>query len=161
MPEGQESLMNRMGVSPLDLFRNSAKVIREGWTMTQRVNPLLVLKPRLNKESLTRMAERHRTNIQASIYRNRVLLLLHYYLTHVINDLYKREHLPQELIDLEKDLEAIDAALIHLWVSPPYNGALNIPRRLPEEHQGRITTVLEQSKKMKRQHLRLAYSRAA
>ena len=129
--------------------------------MTQRVNPVLVLKPRLNKASLTRMAERHRTNIQASIYRNHVLLLLHFYLTHVIGDLYQREHLPHELIDLEKDLEAIDAALVHLWISPPYNEALTIPRRLPDEHKGRITTVLEQSQKLKRQHLRLAYSRAA
>ena len=128
--------------------------------MTKPEGKILTLKPRLNKASLARMAERHRTNIQASIFRNRILLLLHYYLTHVINDLQKREHLPHELIEVEKDLEAIDAALVHLWISLPYNDALNIPRRLPEEHQGRIATVLKESQKLK-SNLRLAYSRAA
>ncbi|MDO8519308.1 MAG: hypothetical protein Q7T11_04010 [Deltaproteobacteria bacterium] len=135
--------------------------------MTRRVSTRQVaqkvvpLKPRLNKLSLARMAERHRTNIQASIFRNRILLLLHFYLTHVINDLHKRDHLPHELIEVEKDLEAIDAALVHHWISPPYNEALLIPRRFPDEHKGRITNVLEETKKLKRQHLKLAYSRAA
>lgn len=119
-----------------------------------------VLKPRLNQYSLVRMAERQRIYIQASAYRSRLLSLFHHYLTHLIDELNRDGHSPEELSRVEKDLEAIEAALIHLWISLPYNEALTTPDRLPVEQIYRLNTVVNETKKLKR-HLKLAHSRAA
>lgn len=116
--------------------------------------------PRLNKRSLKQMAERHRTSIQASAYRSRLLTLFQDYLTYLIEELNNREQEPYELMVVEKDLEAIEAALMHLWVLLPYNEVLTMPNRLPEDQIVRLKEVLGETKKLRR-HLRLAHSRAA
>lgn len=115
-------------------------------------------RPRLNQSSLKKWAERHRTSILASAYRNQLLSLLTHYLSHLIDELESRDHESEELCDLEKTLEAIEAALIHLWVDPPYNGCLTIPRRLPEEQICRLRQIIKESRRLKRP-LRLAYTR--
>lgn len=116
------------------------------------------VKPRLNQSSLKKWAERHRTSILASAYRNQILSLLTHYLSHLIAELESRDHAAPELCDLEKTLEAIEAALIHLWIDPPYNTCLTIPRSLPEEQISRLREIIKESRRLKRP-LRLAYTR--
>lgn len=118
------------------------------------------LKPRLNKQSLVTMAERQRTYIRASAYRSQLLSMFNHYLTYLIEQLNEEEHPPLELFQVEKDLEAIEAALIHLWISLPYNEALTVVSRLPDEQISRLKDVMGETKKLKR-HLKLAHSRAA
>lgn len=117
-------------------------------------------KPRLNQRSLKQMAKRHRTCISASAYRSHTLHFLSHYLTHCINELESKDCHPHELFDWEKDLEAIEAALIHLWIALPYNDVLFIPERLPDAMIARINTMARKSK-IRSRHLRLAYSAAA
>ena len=118
----------------------------------------LAVKPRLNQSSLKKWAERHRTSIAASAYRNQILNLLTHYLSHLITGLESRDHASEELCDLEKTLETIEAALIHLWIDPPYNTCLTIPRGLPEEQISRLREIIKESRRLKRP-LRLAYTR--
>lgn len=117
-------------------------------------------KARMSQESLLKMAERHRTAIFATAYRSRLLSNFGFYLGHVIRDLATRTHHPTELIDMEKNLEAIEAALVHLWVLLPYNDILTLPDRLPNDQISRLNAVYQQSHRLQR-HLRLAYIRAA
>ena|SRR3990167_7329698 len=118
------------------------------------------LKPRLNQESLKVMAERHRRYIHASAYRSRLLSFFAHYLTHLINELGLKKREPHELYEWEKELEAIEAALIHLWIDLPYNGCLYTPNRLPDEQIARISTIARKTR-LNPPHLRIAYSKAA
>lgn len=127
--------------------------------MLNKVKPKII-KPRLNQASLMQMAKRHKTSILASAYRNQILPHFISYLTHVINKLSEAIHPPHEMIDVEKNLEAIEAALVHLWITFPYNEVLSVPRRLASEQIDRISLVLEEGKRMRR-HLHIAYPKAA
>lgn len=116
-----------------------------------------MMKPRLNQISLHQMAKRHATSIQASAYSSELLSRLTDYLLELADNLKYKEHSPEELVDIETTLEAIEAALKHLWISPPYNEALTTPRALPKEQILRLKTILK--KAQRKNHLRIAYSR--
>lgn len=118
------------------------------------------LKPRLNQFSLKVMAERHLTCIHASAYRSRLLSFFAGYLTQMINEMESKEREPLELYEWEKELEAIEAALVHLWVALPYNEILHLPDRLPDDQIARINTIARKNRLANR-HLRIAYSKAA
>lgn len=117
-------------------------------------------KPRLNQMSLQKMAERQRTDINASAYRSRLLGLFRNLLDDFIYTLETHSCSDAELLEIEKDLEAVEAALVHLWISVPYNNVLFTPRHLPNEQVFRLDTLLKQTKK-KKNHLKLAHSKAA
>lgn len=118
------------------------------------------MRPYLNQNSLTMMAKRHSTQIQASACRSRILTQLSSYLSCIISELEQKHHSNEALIELEKNLEAIESALLHQCVTTPFNEILTIPRKLPEDLILRLQKIIQDVKKLK-SHLRLAYSKAA
>ncbi|OGQ07403.1 MAG: hypothetical protein A3G32_05425 [Deltaproteobacteria bacterium RIFCSPLOWO2_12_FULL_40_28] len=118
------------------------------------------MRPYLNQNSLTRMARRHSAQIQASAFRSRILTQLASYLACIISELEQKHQSSETLIELEKNLEAIESALLHQCVTTPFNEILTIPRRLPEDLILRLQKIITDVKKLK-SNLRLAYSKAA
>lgn len=112
-------------------------------------------KPRLNQYSLKMAAKRHYTSIEASAYRSRLLHTLKTYLGELVVFL-DREHETSDLLQIEWDLESIEAALKHLWIVTPYNDSLFMPDCLSEEQIQRISKMARI--KSPNRHLRLAYS---
>lgn len=117
-------------------------------------------KPRLNLPSLKRMAERHHRSILSRPYRSRLLKLLGLYLSNVIADLEDKEHSPEMLASIERDLEAVEVALVHLWISIPYNDSLFVPEKLAAEQIDRLHHLINQAQR-RESPLRLAFSEAA
>lgn len=108
----------------------------------------LQLKPRLNRLSLQRMAQRHLSAIYASAFKSRLLSLFKYYLLHLLDNFESQELGLEDLYHIEANLEAIDAALIHLWIQIPYNDALSTPTKLPQEQITRLSAIIETSHKL-------------
>lgn len=119
-----------------------------------------LIKPRLNQPSLKRMAERHHRSILSKPFRSRLLKLLGFYLAAVIAELEEKEHAPENLAAIERDLEAVESALIHLWISIPYNDALFVPEKLAAEQIERLHLLIRETQ-FKQRPLRLAFSEAA
>jgi len=138
----------------LPFFKDPLPLLLRGILMDK------VIKARLNQISLKTMAERHRRHIHASAYRSHLLNMFGHYLSQLIEDLTSKDFTTHELIDLEKDLEAVEAALVHLWIELPYNEALTIVDCLPDAMITRLHIMINKAKIQKR-HLRLAYSDAA
>lgn len=107
------------------------------------------------------MAFRHRNSIQASAMRHRVLKTLNFYLSHLLSLMSEEKSLPDELLQIEKDLEAIEAALVHFFISFPYNETLKVKRELTPDHRLRLKEMAEKTRLLKRSHLRVAISTAA
>lgn len=105
------------------------------------------------------MAIRHKTAIRASAYRSRLLSVFTDYLVQLIEELSLKKFEAAELVEIEKNLETLEMALVHLWISVPYNQALAIPRILSEEQLLRLKTIAKPLPRAN--HLRLAHSRAA
>lgn len=111
-------------------------------------------KARLNHVSLRQMAIRQLTHIHASAKQSSILALFRYFLAQMIEDLTKENIGDEALFRMEENLEDIDAALIHLWVSLPYNTALLVPKQLPADQVTRLKKIIKQSEELKR-HLKL------
>ncbi len=116
--------------------------------------------PRLNHPSLVQMAKRMSITILSSGFKSKTLEHISDYLTQLISHIESKTLDLTELVQLEKNLETIEVALVHLWISPPYNGCLYIPNKLTYEQVDLLRELLHQNKVSKR-HLKIAYSQAA
>ncbi len=116
--------------------------------------------PRLNHPSLIQMAIRHKKAILSSGYKSQILGDVTNYLDWMAGYLHSRTFEPVELATIEHHLEVMELFLIHLWVSPPYNGILLVPRTLTDEQKELVFGLIEETKK-KNRHLKIAYSEAA
>ncbi|EKD42304.1 MAG: hypothetical protein ACD_73C00215G0001 [uncultured bacterium] len=106
------------------------------------------------------MAIRHKKAILSCGYKSQILFDVYNYLDWVADYLDSRPFEPFELATIEYQLEIMELFLIHLWVSPPFNGILMIPRTLTQDQKELIFGLIEEAKKQRR-HLKLAYNEAA
>ncbi len=112
---------------------------------------------RLNRDSLIHMATRQVKSIFSSGNKSSLLKKMSDYLLRVISVL-ENDHTHDDLKQLEEHLELTQCALIHLWISPPYNGILFVPRALSHVQIDALQALLESKRK---NHLKIAYSKAA
>ncbi|HBF13911.1 MAG TPA: hypothetical protein DDW49_11095 [Deltaproteobacteria bacterium] len=115
----------------------------------------------MNQPSLIAMAKRQMVFIASSSFRSRLLKAITCYLELSLKNMEERIFSDEEKIEMEKNLEALEMALHHLWIDVPYNEILFLPKSLPEEQMTRLKNILHEVKKENRKHLKIAFSRAA
>jgi len=118
------------------------------------------LRPRLNHPSLIQMAIRFKKSILSSGYRSETIQDITNMLDWMHNYLESKKFEIDELALIEEQLEVMELFLYQLWISPPYNEILNLPRQLSNDQQSLIYKLIERAKKESR-HLKIAYSVAA